>query len=55
VREEAEDALAQVERLDRVITALLARAKGDTADPSLFDLGQLLVQETETWTRALVE
>lgn len=54
-RAEAEDALAQVERLDRVITALLARARGDAADPTLVDLAALLDHEAEPWARALAE
>jgi signal transduction histidine kinase len=52
-RVEAEDALAQVERLDRVITALLARARGDAADPTLVDLATMLDHEAEPWARAL--
>ncbi len=53
VRREAEDALAQVDRLDRVITSLLARARGDAAPPTLLDLSALLIEEGEPWTRAL--
>lgn len=55
VREEAEDALAQVERLDRVISALLARARGDAADPTPWDLAALLDHEAGAWARALAE
>ena len=54
-RQEAEDALAQVERLDRVISALLARARGDTADPTLIEVGALLEHEAEVWSRALAD
>ena len=50
VRQEAEDALAQVERLDRVISALLARARGDAAAPVLLDLGELVAHEAPVWT-----
>ena len=53
VRQEAEEALAQVTRLDRVITALLARARGDSAAPELVDLSRLLTQEAAPWTRTL--
>jgi signal transduction histidine kinase len=55
VRQEAEDALAQVERLDRVISALLARARGDAADPTLIDLRSLLEREATEWGRTLAE
>lgn len=55
VREEAEDALAQVERLDRVISALLARARGDAADPTPVDLTALVEHEAVVWSRALTE
>lgn len=53
VRQEAEDALAQVERLDRVISALLARARGDAADPTLLELAPLVELEAQVWSRAL--
>ena len=53
VRQEADDALAQVERLDRVISALLARARGDAAEPTRIDLTELLEHEAAPWTRAL--
>jgi signal transduction histidine kinase len=52
-RQEAEAALAQVERLDRVISALLARARGDAADPTSVDLAALLEHESEVWSHAL--
>jgi signal transduction histidine kinase len=55
VRAESEDALAQVERLDRVISALLARARGDAADPTPVDLAALLQHEVIAWNRALAE
>lgn len=55
VRQEADEALAQVTRLDRVITALLARARGDSAAPELVDLSQLLALEVAPWTRALAD
>lgn len=55
VRQEAEDALTQVERLDRVITALLARARGDAAAPSRLELGALLAHEAPAWSAALAE
>lgn len=55
VRQEADDALAQVERLDRVISALLARARGDAADPTVIDVASLLEHEAEAWARALAE
>src|SRR5881397_899690 len=42
VREEAEEALAQVERLNRVITAFLTRARGDAASPEAVDLPALV-------------
>ena len=45
VRAEADDALGQVERLDRVIGVLLARARGDAAEPTRIDLSQLLEHE----------
>src|SRR5438105_2102024 len=53
VRQEAEDAQAQVERLDRVISALLARARGDAAAPVLLDLGELVDREAPVWAHAL--
>lgn len=53
VRQEAEDALAQVERLDGVITALLARARGDAAAPTRLELCTVLSEESDAWARAL--
>ncbi|MCW2544892.1 MAG: histidine kinase [Frankiales bacterium] len=55
VRQEAEDALAQVERLDRVISALLARARGDAAAPTRLDLAVVLGHEAKGWSRTLAE
>ncbi|MDX6198916.1 MAG: hypothetical protein QOJ79_2067 [Actinomycetota bacterium] len=55
VRAEAEDALAQVERLDRVIGVLLARARGDAAEPGSVDVGVLVEHEAVGWTRALAQ
>lgn len=52
-RQEAEDGLAQVERLDRVITALLARARGDAADPTRLDLTALVADEAAAWRPAV--
>ena len=53
VRTEADDALGQVERLYRVIGVLLARARGDAAEPTRIDLRQLLEHEAGPWSRAL--
>ena len=53
VRQEAEDALTQVERLDRVIGVLLARARGDAAQPTRIDLSSLLMHEAAPWITAL--
>lgn len=55
VRLEAQEALEQVERLDRVISALLARARGDAEDPTRIDLTELLEHEAAPWIRALAE
>ncbi|MCU1588518.1 MAG: histidine kinase [Frankiales bacterium] len=55
VRQEAEDALAQVERLDRVISVLLARARGDAAAPTEFDVSEVLSNEVDGWSRTLAE
>jgi signal transduction histidine kinase len=55
VRTEAESALGQVERLARVISVLLARAKGDAEDPTVFDLGRLIDHESAGWAHALAE
>lgn len=54
VRDEAEAALAQVERLDLVITALLARARGDSSPAELVDLADLVRDECAAWERVLV-
>jgi signal transduction histidine kinase len=53
VRTEADDALAQVERLNGVITSLLARARGDAEDPVAVDLGELAVEGSAPWQRVL--
>jgi signal transduction histidine kinase len=55
VRQEAEGAVTQVERLDRVITSLLARARGDSAEPTLFDLAELVQHEAVGWGRVLAQ
>jgi signal transduction histidine kinase len=52
-RQEAEDALAQVERLDGVITSLLARARGDSAEPELLDLSELAGAGSTAWEHVL--
>ena len=54
VREEAEDALTQVSRLDGVITALLARARGDSADPEVLDLGEIAAEGSVAWGHVLL-
>jgi signal transduction histidine kinase len=54
-RQEAEGALTQVERLDRVITTLLARAREDLSEPVRVDLGELVEHETDPWRVALAE
>ncbi len=53
IRTEAEAALAQVERLNHVITSLLARARGDSAQPTPVDLPSLVREESDTWKRVL--
>jgi signal transduction histidine kinase len=53
VRREAEEAIAQVERLDAVITALLARARGDAAPPQDVDLSALVAESISPWARLL--
>jgi signal transduction histidine kinase len=53
VRQEAEQAQAQVERLDRVITSFLARARGDVEERSDVDLSALVVDGCAPWTRLL--
>jgi signal transduction histidine kinase len=52
-RTEAEAALAQVERLDGVVTSLLARARGDAQDPMTFEIADLIRDETAAWGRVL--
>jgi signal transduction histidine kinase len=53
VRQEAEEALIQVDRLDRVVTTLLARARGDSESPARLDLSDLAGQESRSWAVAL--
>lgn len=53
VQKEAEDALTQVERLNNVISSLLARARGDAAEPTKFDVGELIRNESVPWERVL--
>ena len=53
VRIEADEALAQVERLNAVISSLLARARGDSADPTVVDLRELIQDGTPPWARVL--
>jgi signal transduction histidine kinase len=55
VREESEVALAQVERLDDVISSLLARARGDSAEPVLLDLAALIADGCTSWERVLAQ
>jgi signal transduction histidine kinase len=50
---EADAALGQVERLNNVITSLLARARGDAQEPTSFDLTELVREETAAWSRVL--
>ena len=50
---EANDALVQVERLDGVITALLDRARDDSAPAVVVDVGALIDQESILWRRVL--
>ena len=52
-RTEADDALAQVERLNSVISSLLARARGDSEQPVLVDLAALVDEGTAPWQRVL--
>lgn len=54
-REEAEDALAQVERLDSVISALLARTRGEQVAPVALDLSELVTSEALSWQRVYAE
>src|SRR5438270_10370034 len=53
VKEEAEEALGQVERLNRVITAFLARARGDAAPPEAVDLSALVADCCSPYARLL--
>jgi signal transduction histidine kinase len=53
VQVEAQDAIAQVERLEGVIAALLARARGDSADPVVLDLGGFVAAAASPWARLL--
>src|SRR5438270_2089167 len=53
VEEEAEEALGQVERLNRVITAFLARARGDAAPPEAVDLSALVADCCSPYARLL--
>jgi len=53
MREEADGALTQVERLDGVIATLLARARGDSVEPTTVFLDELVRQETEFWRSLL--
>jgi signal transduction histidine kinase len=52
-QQEADHALAQVDRLDGVISSLLGRALGDSAEPTLLDLGLLLQDGSAPWERVL--
>lgn len=52
-RTEAEAALVQVERLDGVVTSLLARARGDAQDPITFEMAELVRDESAVWGRVL--
>ena len=53
VQAEAEEALAQVERLNRVITSFLARARGDAAPPEAVDLSALVADCCSPYARLL--
>jgi signal transduction histidine kinase len=53
VKEEAEEALGQVERLNRVITAFLARARGDAAPPEAVDISALVADSCSPYARLL--
>ncbi len=53
VRDEASAALAQVERLEGVITALLARARGNALEPEFLDLAELVADSATSWQRVL--
>jgi signal transduction histidine kinase len=50
---EADLALSQVERLNHVITTLMARARGDEQEPTDIDLVALVLAETQVWKRVL--
>ena len=53
VQSEAEDALAQVERLDTVVTSLLARARDDSDEPTVVDLAEMVAESAAPWERVL--
>jgi len=53
IRTESDEALEQVERLNTVITSLLARARGDSEEPTLVDLTDLAVSGSAPWQRVL--
>jgi signal transduction histidine kinase len=53
VKGEAEEALAQVERLNGVITAMLARARGDAIPPENVDLSALVADICSPYARLL--
>jgi signal transduction histidine kinase len=53
IRAEADDSLAQVERLNSVIGSLLQRARGDATDPTILDLGELATDASAPWARVL--
>ena len=55
VRAEADDALAQVERLNSVISSLLARARGNSAEAEDLDLAVLLAEGVTPWRRVLTQ
>ena len=55
IRQESEDALAQVERLNAVISSLLARARGDSAEAEDLDLAELLTLGATPWQRVLAQ
>ncbi|WP_163553990.1 sensor histidine kinase [Candidatus Frankia alpina] len=49
VRDDAESALAQVDRLATVVTVLLARARGDASRPRPVQVGELLDELDRHW------
>ncbi len=49
VRDDAESALAQVDRLATVVTVLLARARGDASRPRPVQVGELLDELDRRW------